>query len=200
MGTEIERKFLVKSDAWRALATASSVLRQGYLASGSAVSVRVRIRDSSSAQLTLKTGTTGLVRSEYEYEVPVADAEELLRLCAEAVVEKRRYLVPAGNHLAWEVDVFAGRHQGLVLAEIELHSEDQTIDLPEWLGDEVTGDPRYQNATLAWSAQLHGLRRPDAIDRVPKRERRLQEAERDAVGREDIEEAGFGERAGRDIA
>jgi len=148
MGLEIERKFLVVSDAWRAQATNSVALEQGYLARSSGVSVRVRIHDGSSAFLTLKSGGQALTRAEYEYAIPVADARELMALCQPNVIVKRRHLVPAGD-LTWEVDVFGGRHDGLVLAEIELDTPDRRIGLPDWIGAEVTGDERYYNAVLA---------------------------------------------------
>jgi adenylate cyclase len=149
MGLEIERKFLVVSDAWRAQATGSVALEQGYLARSSDVSVRVRVHDGQSAFLTVKSGGQALARAEYEYEIPVPDARELLALCQPNVVVKRRHLVPAGD-LTWEVDVFEGRHAGLVLAEIELDTADQTFELPDWVGEDVTGDERYYNAVLAY--------------------------------------------------
>lgn len=148
MADEIERKFLVVSDSWRAGVTRSMKLEQGYLAQSGGVSVRVRVRDETEAFLTLKSGGPGLVRSEYEYAIPVADARELLTLCTPHILAKRRHLVPSAD-LTWEVDVFEGRHAGLVLAEIELDAADRVVDLPGWIGEEVTGDPRYYNAVLA---------------------------------------------------
>jgi adenylate cyclase len=150
MGTEIERKFLVRTDDWRRSANAGSAYRQGYLARSEAASVRIRIIDRIGGRITIKSARSGLVRSEYEYETPLEDAEELLILCGANVLEKRRYLVPAGG-LEWEVDVFSGRHEGLVLAEIELTAEDQEVDLPDWLGEEVTGNADYSNEALAAS-------------------------------------------------
>lgn len=148
MADEIERKFLVASNSWRASVARSMKLEQGYLAQSGGVSVRVRIRDEAEALLTLKSGGRGLVRTEYEYAIPVADARELLTLCTPHILIKRRHLVPVAD-LTWELDVFEGRHAGLVLAEIELDSADRPIDLPAWVGKEVTGDPRYYNAVLA---------------------------------------------------
>lgn len=148
MGREIERKFLVKGDGWRSHAIRSSAIQQGYLARSESASIRVRIWEGSAAQITIKSTEPGLSRAEYEYRVPVGDAEELLALCGDRVVAKRRHIVPAGD-LEWEVDVFEGRHEGLIVAEIELDSEDQQINLPDWIGDEVTDDPKYRNEVLA---------------------------------------------------
>jgi CYTH domain-containing protein len=148
MAKEIERKFLVRSDAWRAGADAGTLYRQGYLHSDESVSVRVRLAGDK-AFLTIKGGGAGISRSEFEYPVPPEDASEILdALCHAGSVEKTRHLFPAGRH-TWEIDVFAGRHAGLVLAEIELSSEDEPFDRPDWLGEEVTGDPRYLNSNLA---------------------------------------------------
>lgn len=157
MAVEIERKFLVTSDAWRALATSSSLLRQGYLSSNAKATVRVRSKDDAAAMLTLKGATRGISRAEYEYEIPIEDAREMLAMAVPHVIEKRRYLVPAGA-LTWEVDVFEGRHQGLVIAEIELQSVEQSIDLPDWVGVEVSHDDRYNNASLSRSDT------PDGVD------------------------------------
>lgn len=148
MAKEIERKFLVASEAWRALATGSKALVQAYLSEGHNITVRVRIFDGARAVLTIKAGGTKLSRDEYEYEVPLADGRELVAHAGTRVIEKRRHAVPyAGRD--WEVDVFEGRHAGLVLAEIEMESEDAAVELPDWVGEEVTGDPRYYNSALA---------------------------------------------------
>jgi len=148
MGKEIERKFLVGSDGWRAAATSSQRIVQGYLTQGHGVTVRIRIFDDTRAVLTIKVGGMTLSRDEYEYEVPLADGRELMAHAGSRVLEKRRHAVPfAGRD--WEVDVFEGRHAGLVLAEIEMESEDAAVSLPDWLGDEVTGDQRYYNSALA---------------------------------------------------
>lgn len=151
MGLEIERKFLVVSDAWRALATGSALLKQGYLSSGDNATVRVRSWDDNRAALTIKGGVQGISRAEYEYHIPIADARELLAMAVSNTIEKRRYEVPYGG-LTWEVDVFEGRHRGLVLAEVELDSEEQSVALPGWVGTEVTDDDRYYNASLARAA------------------------------------------------
>tara|TARA_R110002020_G_scaffold10961_16_gene41633 strand:- start:5707 stop:6186 length:480 start_codon:yes stop_codon:yes gene_type:complete len=148
MAQEIERKFLVVSDGWKALAESSALLRQGYLSSNAKATVRVRTWDDFKARLTLKGAAKGMVRAEYEYEIPMADALELLAMAQPHVLEKRRYLVPFGG-LTWEVDVFEGRHAGLVIAEVELEAVDQAVTLPDWVGTEVTEDDRYYNASLS---------------------------------------------------
>lgn len=150
MAQEIERKFLVTGDGWKALARSSSLLRQGYLSSNAKATVRVRSWDDERAALTLKGRTSGMTRAEYEYEIPMHDAREMLEMARPHVLEKRRHLVPFGG-LTWEVDVFEGRHEGMVIAEVELTSEDQTVELPDWVGTEVTDDDRYYNASLSRS-------------------------------------------------
>jgi adenylate cyclase len=150
MGQEIERKFLVANEGWRAGATSSSLLRQGYLSSNAKATVRVRSKNDEQGVLTLKGKTEGISRSEYEYDIPIEDARELLAMAEPLVLEKRRYIVPFGG-LIWEVDVFEGRHAGLVIAEVELDSEDQAVELPDWVGVEVSADERYFNASLARS-------------------------------------------------
>ena len=147
MAEEIERKFLLQDDRWRAAATASSRFSQGYLVSSPQLVVRVRLEDNG-AQLTVKGATDGIGRLEYEYPVPPADAREMLgRLCQRPLIEKRRFFVPYGDHL-WEIDEFEGDNAGLVVAEIELKAEDEAFQRPPWLGREVTGDARYYNACL----------------------------------------------------
>jgi len=148
MTFEIERKFLVLSEAWRNSAIRHTKIRQAYLDSNAKVSIRVRIKDGSSAILTLKSRSSKLRRREFEYAIPTLDAEELISLRRSYIVEKVRYIVPYGN-LNWEVDVFSGENQGLVLAEIELPDENHQIELPPWIGAEVTGQDRYYNGTLA---------------------------------------------------
>lgn len=148
MGTEIERKFLVIGDDWREKAGPGQHLRQGYLTRNSTTSVRIRCAVDE-AFLTIKGESLGPARAEFEYEIPVAEAEEMLRtLCAGPPLEKTRYRVEHGA-LTWEVDVFAGRYAGLVLAEVELTEATQPVDCPSWVGAEVTNDPRYRNAALA---------------------------------------------------
>lgn len=148
MATEIERKFLVIGEGWRALATKSTQIRQGYLSSNAKATVRVRSRDDREGFITLKGAVSGITRAEYEYEIPIDDARELLVMAEPHVVEKVRHLVPFGG-MIWEVDAFGGRHEGLVIAEIELESEGQQVELPDWLGREVTEDDRYYNASLS---------------------------------------------------
>ena len=146
MPVEIERKFRVTGDGWRG-AGAGTRYRQGYLSLHAGVSVRVRAsRDK--AYLTIKGETSGASRAEYEYPIPLAHANELLdALCIKPVIEKTRYRIEHRG-LVWEVDEFEEENAGLVIAEVELESEGQAIDLPEWVGDEVTGDPRYYNVSL----------------------------------------------------
>ncbi len=146
MGIEIERKFLVKNDSWKQSACEGLQCRQGYLCSGSGRTVRVRIMGHM-AFLTIKGPADGIARSEFEYNIPVEDAEAMLPLCGHPVDKTRYYLQHGG--LTWEVDVFSGANAGLVMAEIELDAADQSIELPDWVGEEVSGDPRYYNAYLA---------------------------------------------------
>lgn len=148
MGIEIERKFLVKGDGWREAPGIRYV--QGYLNRDKRRTVRVRI-EGERACLTVKGISTGMVRAEYEYQIPVADARELLALCEPPLIEKRRHVVEYHGS-RWEVDAFEGGLAGLVLAEIELTAPDQPFARPDWLGEEVTGDPRYFNSNLSPSA------------------------------------------------
>lgn len=159
MATEIERKFLVRGDAWRDQVTTSSALRQGYLSTNAKATVRIRIVDDHKAFLTLKGPTSGISRAEFEYEVPLDDGRAMLEMAHPHVVEKRRHIVPSGN-LIWEVDVFLGAHEGLVMAEVELSHADQSVDLPAWAGDEVSHDDRYANASLSRNAGVP-RRKPD---------------------------------------
>ncbi|MGX4644224.1 CYTH domain-containing protein [Massilia sp. SYSU DXS3249] len=146
MGVEIERKFLVKGDAWRALGEAT-LLRQGYLSLDPERTVRVRI-EGEAATLTIKGKNRGATRGEWEYPIPVPEAAELLdTLCQRPLVEKIRHRIAAGPH-TWEVDEFLGANAGLVVAEIELASEDEAFDKPGWIGLEVTHDHRYFNSNL----------------------------------------------------
>jgi len=148
MPLEIERKFLVRSDDWRGGAAAVQI-RQGYLAASPTLSVRIR-RAGALAFITVKGGQ-GIVRTEYEYPIPPDEADEMLdTLCARPLLEKRRYVVPVAG-ADWEVDEFEGALAGLIVAEIELGHAEQTIELPSWVGREVTDDPRYLNANLAKS-------------------------------------------------
>ena len=145
MGKEIERKYLVKGDAWRELAPGVRY-RQGYLSTVKERTVRVRTVDAK-AYLTVKGLTVGATRHEFEYEIPAADAAVLLEMCEQPLVEKVRYRIPFQG-LTWEVDEFEGVNRGLIVAECELTSEDQSIERPTWVGEEVTGDPRYFNSNL----------------------------------------------------
>lgn len=146
MGVEIERKFLVCGDAWRDLA-APLLLRQGYLSSHPERVVRVRI-EGEAAMMTVKGRSVGASRGEWEYPIPLADAEELLtRLCEQPLVEKYRRRIAFGG-LIWEVDEFLGANAGLVVAEVELSSEEQVFDKPDWVGAEVSDDARYFNSNL----------------------------------------------------
>ena len=145
MGVEIERKFLLSGDGWRTLGTAVP-MRQGYLSSDKARVVRVRI-EGDHACITIKGKSSGATRGEWEYAVPVADAEELLALCEQPLVEKVRRRIDYQGH-TWEVDEFFGVNQGLVVAEIELGAEDEAFARPAWIGEEVTDDPRYYNSSL----------------------------------------------------
>lgn len=147
MPVEIERKFLVVSDAWRQRADNGRRLRQGYVVHEAHASVRVRLSDER-AWLTLKSARAGIVRDEFEYEISLTDAEDMLdRLRVGPVIEKTRYRVSHGGKI-WDVDVFAGRAEGLVLAEIELGAPDEPFDLPDWAGKEVTDDPRFRNSAI----------------------------------------------------
>lgn len=145
---EIERKFLVVGDAWRKKAGHPSTIVQGYLARGRQATVRVRIRDGRSATLTVKSRERGASRSEFEYRLSIKDAKALLDLCGRSRIEKQRYTLAQGR-LVWEIDVFAGPHEGLILAEVELAEVDQPVRLPSWIGEEVTADPSYRNSALA---------------------------------------------------
>jgi len=146
MGKEIERKFLVKGDSWRGLVEGKRY-RQGYLSTVKERTVRVRTAGDK-GYLTVKGISVGATRSEYEYEIPLADANEMLdRLCERPLVEKTRYRIPQGD-VAWEVDEFEGDNLGLITAEVELKDEHQSVVPPEWIGQEVTGDPKYFNANL----------------------------------------------------
>jgi CYTH domain-containing protein len=146
MAHEIERKFIVQGDAWRVGARAHRIL-QGYLASGHRATVRVRVTDDG-AWLTIKGESRGALRTEYEYAVPRDDAESLLDLCERPLIEKvRHHVIWDGRQ--WEVDEFQGANAGLVLAEVELESEDAAVALPPWVEREVTGEARYYNVNLS---------------------------------------------------
>ncbi|MFI8718442.1 CYTH domain-containing protein [Stenotrophomonas sp. NPDC077464] len=154
MGVEIERKFLVSGEGWRAAAHAVIPMAQGYVNDTASIeagtqkaSVRVRVQGDA-AFLNLKSREIGHTRQEFDYPIPVDDARALLALCVGGLIDKRRHLVRHGG-LLWEVDEFLGDNAGLVVAEVELEQADQAIDLPDWVGEEVTDDVRYYNLALA---------------------------------------------------
>jgi CYTH domain-containing protein len=148
MKIEIERKFLVKNDQWRRQVIRVYPCRQGYLLHNPEKIVRVRVINDR-GYLTIKSLQDQYSRLEFEYEIPPGDAEFLLKhFCAEALIEKTRHIVPWRN-LTWEVDEFQGLNAGLVLAEVELERESQEIDLPPWVGMEVSADPKYYNVNLS---------------------------------------------------
>lgn len=147
MGIEIERKFLLKDDSWRKLADEGIEFIQGYLIGSDKASVRVRI-EGKVANINIKSATLGITRQEYEYAIPVTDARNILpELCEQPLIEKRRYHIRHAG-LIWEIDEFSGQNTGLIVAEVELNAENQTINLPDWIGDEVSDDPRYYNVSL----------------------------------------------------
>ena len=149
MALEIEKKFLLKNDSWRKDVTSSCRITQGYIAA-SGVTVRVRISDNG-AFLTLKgRPDANFSRTEFEYPVPESDAKAMLaEFCGTRIVDKIRHFVPAGNGLIWEIDEYLALNTGLFTAEIELPSPDTAFDIPDWLGDDVTGDPTYTNGALS---------------------------------------------------
>jgi len=149
MGTEIERKFVVKDDSWRPDAGPGVLLRQGYLAASEGLSVRIRT-DGERAWLTVKGPSEGLSRAEFEYAVPSEDVAALLALCGTRLVEKRRHRLRYADHV-WEIDEFLGANVGLIMAEVELAQADEAVALPGWIGLEVSGDKRFENASLSRS-------------------------------------------------
>jgi adenylate cyclase len=148
MAMEIERKFQVCNDGWRAAVTRTQHISQGYLDRNQTLSTRIRVVDKTAATLTIKSGRAGLRRLEFEYAIPPDDAEQLLKLRRGALVQKTRHIVP-WHGLTWEIDVFEGDNAGLVIAEIELDHETQRFQLPPWLGVEITGQPQYYNSSLS---------------------------------------------------
>lgn len=148
MGVEVERKFLVVDDSWRAEVTKATRIVQGYLARTGRVTLRVRVKGEAGF-VTIKGETRGISRSEFEYPIPLADARAMLDGLADGpVVDKVRHLVPVGGH-TWEVDVFEGANAPLVMAEVELGDPDEPFELPSWAGQDVSDDARYYNANLA---------------------------------------------------
>jgi len=148
MGTEIERKFLLQSDAWRDEVKKSTRLVQGYLLRGDKSAVRVRIKGDV-AELNIKHTKDGINRLEYEYEIPLEDAREILdEVAQKPLIDKTRHHVVRGDHL-WEIDEFYGDNTGLIVAEIELAHADESFEKPAWLGQEVSLDQRYYNSNLS---------------------------------------------------
>ena len=147
MPLEIERKFLVAHQGWRAASGPGTRLAQGYLCADADRTVRIRLAGEA-AWITVKGPSDGISRAEFEYPVPVAEAREMLALCLPSVVEKTRHRLDFKG-FTWEIDEFHGDNEGLLLAEVELHSADQSPPLPDWLGPEVSNDPRYANSRLA---------------------------------------------------
>ncbi|MCU0777335.1 MAG: CYTH domain-containing protein [Akkermansiaceae bacterium] len=146
MAVEIERKFLVRDDSWND-GSPGVRIAQGYLSLDPARSVRVRLAGEN-AWLTIKGAVSGISRAEFEYPIPAADARELLERCLPSVIDKTRHRIRYGGHL-WEIDVFHGANEGLVLAEVELAGESASPQLPPWVGAEVSSDDRYYNSSLA---------------------------------------------------
>lgn len=146
MGIEIERKFLVEGETWRSLGIGVD-LTQGYLVGNDQATVRVRIAGNV-AYLTVKGKVRNLTRQEFEYEIPLIDAQAILKLCFPRIVAKKRYKIRLDD-LTWEVDEFLGANQGLVMAEVELSSPNQPVPLPNWIAEEVSHDYRYFNSYLA---------------------------------------------------
>lgn len=162
MAWEIERKFLVRCEQWRRLVRDSQRLIQGYLLLEQRSSIRVRVAGER-ALLNIKGATLGVRRREYEYPIPLADAQEMLaELCQGVPIEKIRHYVPFGRHL-WEIDEFFGANAGLIVAEIELTDPDEDFERPPWLGREVSDDPRFYNSRLvehpyqSWSTEERRL-------------------------------------------
>lgn len=147
MNNEIERKFLVVNEDWKKDVQCEYTLKQGYLNTSKELTTRIRTKGKQ-AFITIKGKTEGISRTEFEYEIPLKDALELLKLCQNSNIEKTRYEVKIENH-TWEIDVFEGDNLGLIVAEIELSSEDEVFAKPSWLGKEVSFDERYFNACLA---------------------------------------------------
>lgn len=147
MATEIERKFLVVNNNWQQSIQRQEHYLQGYLSNTKQSSIRIRITDDK-ANLNIKSATLGITRDEYDYAIPIDEASEMLNnLCEKPILEKTRYFVIHGQH-TWEIDVFAGENEGLIVAEIELQSIDEAFDKPNWIGEDVSNDPRYYNVCL----------------------------------------------------
>lgn len=146
MGKEIERKYLIKNEDWKAHIESQYRIQQGYLNSTPERVVRIRLRDQTGI-ITIKGKTQGITRAEYEYEIPYEDALELLKLCETPPLVKTRFIVKVAGK-QWEIDIFEGDNKGLSVAEIELRTEEEAFEKPTWLGQEVTHDKKYLNACL----------------------------------------------------
>lgn len=147
MAIEIERKFLLKNNSWREQIYASKTIRQGYLAPVGTSSIRVRIQGDK-ANINIKSARLGIKRTEYEYDIPLEDAIDMLdNLCQQPQINKTRHLLKVGRH-TWEIDEFYDDNDGLIVAEVELEAEDEAFEKPDWLGQEVSDDRRYYNVSL----------------------------------------------------
>lgn len=147
MATEIERKFLVLNEDWRDIVKSDAQIVQAYLASNEFSSTRIRIQGDK-ANINIKSATLGITRTEFEYAIPVVDAQLMIdNLCVKPVIEKTRYMINYMHH-TWEIDIFSGDNEGLIVAEIELSSPDEAFEKPSWLGKEVSNDARYYNVCL----------------------------------------------------
>ena len=146
MGLEIERKFLLKNNSWKKEVKETISIRQGYLNSEIERTIRIRIQGERGV-LTIKGKNQNVTRKEFEYQIPLDDALHLISMCEKPIIEKTRFLIPS-NRSTWEIDVFDGENKGLVIAEIELSSEEESFDIPNWLGKEVSSESKYYNSSL----------------------------------------------------
>ncbi|MGB1039676.1 MAG: CYTH domain-containing protein [Flavobacteriales bacterium] len=146
MATEIERKYLLKNDSWKQEVSSKNKIIQGYLSSKPERTVRIRITNNRGF-VTIKSKNIGSLRKEFEYEIPIEDAEELILLCEKPIIQKTRYIVEHSSY-SWEIDIFEGENQGLEVAEIELSQENEEFSIPNWIGQEVTNESKYYNSQL----------------------------------------------------
>lgn len=146
MGVEIEKKFLLKNEDWKKQCTKGVKIKQGYLNSHTERTVRVRLSDGK-GKITIKGKTENITRKEFEYQIPYKEALSLIQLCETPIIEKTRFKVKLGN-LTWEIDQFGGENVGLIIAEVELKSENQILNIPSWIGQEVSKDSKYYNSSL----------------------------------------------------
>ena len=146
MATEIERKYLLKNDSWKQEVSSKNKIIQGYLSSKPERTVRIRITKNKGF-VTIKSKNIGSLRKEFEYEIPIEDAKELILLCEKPIIQKTRYIVEYSSHI-WEIDIFEGENQGLEVAEIELSQENEEFSIPDWIGPEVTNESKYYNSQL----------------------------------------------------